>query len=101
MLYYEMGKYPDDTLAITTWIDEDGYLEPYGDVTVNLSAYGLTPAPGCVFLPTYNMPEDYLKQVLHDIAADVVMPIPIGHGSGLMVRLKKDWQKDVNTIDII
>lgn len=95
-LYYEKGEYTvDGTLAIKTWWNGNGYLEPYGDVTVNLSAYGMMPDEGYIFMPTYKMTPDYREQVLGDIAEEVVREIPIGLGTGLYVKLKDDWEDGV------
>ena len=99
-LYYEKSRYlVDDTLAIMTWTDEDGYLEPYGNVTVNLSAYGMRPDEGHIYMPTYKMTPDYRAQVLRDIAEEIVSEIQIGYGTGLYVRLKDDWEDHVEMVD--
>jgi hypothetical protein len=99
MLYYEKSEYVvDGTLAINTWTDEDGYLEPYGDVTVNLSAYGMTPPPGTIFMPKYKMPQDYFDNVCEDIVDNIIKEIPIGYGTGVMAKLKPDWENNVNML---
>ena len=100
MLYYEKSEYVvDGTLAISTWTDEYGYLEPYGDVTVNLSAYGRVPEPGTIFMPTYNMPKSYFDEVCKDIVEEIIEEIPIGYGKGVIARLKPDWEKSVQMLE--
>jgi hypothetical protein len=100
-LYYEKSRYAvDGTLAIMTWTDEDGYFEPYGDVTVNLSGYGMFPQDdGYIFIPTYKMSTDYYKQVCDDIVDEVIQEIPIGYGTGVYARLKENWDNQVVLMD--
>lgn len=98
-LYYKKDEYvADGSIAISTWMaDEEcgGMLVPYGPVTVCLAGYGKTPDKGHVYMPTYKMTPEYRAQVLKDIAEEIVCEIPIGYGSGLYVKLKKDWEKNV------
>lgn len=97
-LMYEKNRYvADDTLAIRTWwIDEEGFLEPYGDVTVNLSAYGRKPEDDDhIYIPTYKMTSDYLGQLLDDIVDEVVGEVQIGRGRGLYAKLKPNWESNV------
>lgn len=97
-LYYEKAEYVvDDTLAIRTWwIDEEyGFFEPYGDVTVNLSEYGMKPEEGHIFIPTYKMTPDYYGQIVHDIIEEVIAPVQIGLGVGVYAKLKENWEDGV------
>ena len=98
-LYYWKDAYvADDSIAIRAFeMDEEyGGLVPYGNVTVCLAGYGLTPPDGHIFIPTYNMSPSFYKQVVEDIVDEVVMPIEIGYGDGVLARLKPDWEKKVN-----
>lgn len=100
-LFYKKDEYVvDGTLAISTWFEDEefGYMAPYGDVTVNLSGYGMKPEEGCIFMPTYKMTEEYALQVLNEIAEEVIGIVPIGYGSGLYVRLKENWESGVEMI---
>ena len=99
MLYYYKGEYGDGTLAITTWTDEDGYLEEYGDVSVNLGAYGMYPEEGTIFIPTYKVCGKYLDTIMNDIVDEVIREIPIGYGKGIQVRLKPDWEQNVHMVE--
>lgn len=95
-LYYEKARYAvDDTLAIRTWWDGDGYLEPYGDVTVNLSGYGVEPEEGYIFIPVYKMTPAYYEQICKDIVDEVVERVQIGYGVGVYARLKERWEDSV------
>ena len=99
-LYYEKNRYVvDNTLAIQTWWDGDGYLEPYGNVTVNLSAYGMYPQDdGYIFIPTYKMTPNFYEQVCKDIVEEVVSPVQIGYGTGVYAKLKEDWENNVTML---
>lgn len=100
-LFYKKDEYAvDGTLAIRTYYrdEEYGYMAPYGDVTVNLSGYGMIPEEGCIFMPTYKMTDEYLVQVMDEIVDDVISMIPIGYTSGLYVRLKENWEDGVEMI---
>ena len=96
-LYYTKNRYAvDNTLYIGTWCNDEGFFEPYGDVTVNLSAYGMMPKNDShIFIPTYKMTSDYIEQVLNDIVEEVITEVPIGLGRGLYVRLKENWEEGV------
>ena len=96
-LYYWKDRYiADDSLAIQTYVKaEDGYLEPYGMVTVCLVDYGKTPEEGTIYMPTYKMTSDFIGKVLLDIADEILGEVQIGYGKGLHVRLKPDWEKRV------
>ena len=100
-LYYDVNRYAvDGTLAITTWIMNEyiGY-EPYGDVTVNLSAYDMKPiSDRYIFIPTYKMTPDYYAQILEDIVEEVVLEVPIGYGKGVYAKLKENWAQQVEMV---
>ena len=99
-LYYEKAEYlMDGTLAIRTWHDEDGYKEPYGDVTVNLTCYGMVPEEGHIFIPTYKLPKDYYQQILDDIVEEVIGPVQIGLGTGVYAKLKDNWENGVEMLE--
>lgn len=99
-LYYEKAKYAvDDTLAIQTWCNDEGYFEPYGRVTVNLSEYGMKPEEGYIFIPTYNMTYDFYRQVYEDIIEEVIAPVRIGFGEGVYAKLKENWEDNVTMLD--
>ena len=98
-LYYEKSEYAvDGTLAIRTWWDAGGFMEPYGDVTVNLSGYGMMPEEGHIFIPTYKMMDDYYKRIVNDIVDEVVCPVQIGLGVGVYAKLKEDWESRVEMV---
>lgn len=97
-LYYKKDEYvADGTLAIRTWYQDEefGYMAPYGDVTVNLSGYGMKPEEGCIFIPTYKMTPEYFERIYDDIIDEVLYPIPIGYGHGVYARLKENWEEGV------
>ena len=101
-LYYEKGIYAvDKTLAISTWYEDEeiGFLAPYGNVTVNLSGYGMAPEEGCIFMPTYKMSPDYLSQVIEDIVDEIIGIVPIGLGEGIYARLRDDWEDRVQMVE--
>lgn len=98
-LYYAKGRYvADDSLAIRTYAMVDGWMEPYGDVTVCLAGYGMTPDKDHIYMPTYKMTPEYRARVLKDIAREVVGEVQIGYGTGLYVWLKEDWESGVNMV---
>ena len=99
-LYYEAGEYvADGSTAIMTYSVTEYGLEPYGHVTVCLVEYGITPMNGYVVMPTYKMSDDFVKQIMNDIVEEPVAEIPIGYGSGLLVRLKKNWFDQVDMVE--
>ena len=101
-LYYATDRYvADNSLAIRTYaMDEEfGFLEPYGDVTVCLIDYDLTPEEGTIFMPTYKMFGEFLETVMDDIVDEVLGTIQIGFGQGFHVRLKEDWQSQVEMVE--
>lgn len=98
-LYYEKSEYSiDGTPAIMTWWNGNGYMEPYGNVTVNLSGYGMMPEEGHIFIPTYKMTDDYYKQIVNDIVEEVICPVQIGYGTGVYAKLKEDWESKVEMV---
>lgn len=95
-LIYAKDRYvADDSLAIQSYVNENGWIEPYGPVTVCLADYGLKPAKGCVYLPTYKMMPDFANQVIDDIVYEILGVVQIGYGTGLYVKLKEDWENNV------
>ena len=100
-LIYKKDRYvADNSLAISTYVkSEEGWLEPYGKVTVCLVDYGMTPKEGEIFMPTYNMYGEFLSQVMEDIVEEVIRPIQIGYGHGLHVRLKENWEENVKMME--
>ena len=78
-----------------TWWKGNGYWEPYGKATVNLSAYGMMPEEGHIFIPTYKMSDEFYEQIVNDIVEEVVCPVQIGLGVGVYAKLKKDWESNV------
>lgn len=100
-LVYQKSRYvADNTLAISTWADCGDGLEPYGDVTVNLSGYGKFPEEGYIFIPIYKMTNEYYEQVKKDIIDDVICPVQIGYGVGVYARLKDNWEDLVELIEV-
>lgn len=99
-LFYKKARYSvDDTLAITTWWNGDGYLEPYGDVTVNVRAYYNFPLDdSLVILPKYKMSEEYYDQIIDDIVERELSTVQIGYGEGVMVKLKENWEQLVKML---
>ena len=99
-LIYAKDMYiADESLAIRSYIEEDGWVEPYGDVSICLADYGFKPAKGHIYMPTYKMTPDYANQIIDDIVEEIVGEVPIGYGTGLYVKLKEDWEKKVSMID--
>ena len=99
-LIYAKDRYvADGTVAIRTFTDEEGYIEPYGDVTVCLVDYGLKPQEGYIYMPTYKMPDKYLAQVIEDIVDEVVGNVRIGYGEGIYAKLKPNWENGVRMMD--
>ncbi len=99
-LYYKKDEYVvDDTLYIGTWCNDCGYFEPYGDVTVNLSGYGMKPEEGHIFIPTYKMTPEYFHQVCDDIVDEIIAPIQIGFGQGVYAKLKDNWEDRVEMLE--
>jgi hypothetical protein len=101
-LTYQKSRYTvDDTLAIIAWEgdDEHGY-EPYGHVTVNVSAYYHFPLDDTlVILPTYKMDKEFIETVKNDLVErELGEPIPIGYGEGQLVKLKKGWESSVRML---
>lgn len=96
-LSYAKDRYvADGTLAIRSYIEEDdGWIEPYGDVSVCLADYGLKPADGYIYMPIYKMTPNYISQLLVDLVDEVVGEVQIGYGTGLYVKLKSDWENSV------
>ncbi len=95
-LIYAKDRYvADGSLAIQSYVNEDGWFEPYGPVTVCLAGYGLKPAEGCVYMPTYKMMPDFVNQVIDDIVYEVLGVVQIGYGEGLYVKLKEGWENNV------
>ena len=97
-LYYSKDKYvADDSVAIRSWIkdEEFGYFAPYGDVTVCLKGYGVTPEEGFIFIPTYKMTDEYFNQVCEDIVDEVITTVQIGYGRGVYAKLKDNWEEGV------
>lgn len=100
-LIYEKTEYwVDGSLAIRTWADVGEGFEPYGDVTVNLSGYGMFPEKGHIFIPRYKMSDSYYEQVCRDIVEEVICPVQIGYGIGVYAKLKPDWEKNVELIKV-
>ena len=100
-LYYKKDIYvADESLAISTWCEDEefGYLAPYGDVTVNLSGYGMTPDEGCIYIPTYKMSREYFNQVREDIVEEILGIVPIGLSEGIYARLRDDWEDRVQMV---
>ena len=99
-LIYAKDRYiADDTMAIRTYTDEEGWLEPYGDVTVCLADYGLKPAEGHIYMPTYKMTPDYANQIIDDIVDEIIGEVRIGYGTGLYVKLKDNWTDNVQMME--
>lgn len=98
LIYQKTHYVVDGTLAIKTWADLGRGLEPYGDVTVNMSGYGILPEEGHIFMPTYKMTDEYFARVCSDIVDSVICQVPIGYGLGVYARLKKDWDKGVELL---
>lgn len=99
-LIYAQDRYiADDTMAIRTYTDEEGWLEPYGDVSICLIDYGLKPEEGCIYMPTYKMTPDYANQIIDDIVEEIIGEVRIGYGTGLYVRLKPNWEANVQMMD--
>ena len=97
-LYYAKSEYlADGSMAIMAYEkdEEYDYLEPYGDVTVCLAGYGMTPKEGCIYMPTYKMTKSFVNKVIDDIVEEVIGDVRIGYGEGLYVKLKPNWESGV------
>ena len=99
LIYAKSLYIADESLAIASYVEDEGYLEPYGDVSVCLVDYGMEPEPGHIFMPTYKMPKEFVDTVIRDIVDTVVREVQIGYGKGLYVKLKDNWEKSVTMMD--
>ena len=73
---YTRGVYGDGTTAVRMYTD---IWEPYADVSVNLSAYGLTPKDeDHIFMPVYRFGLDMANSIADDIAEEVIEYLDIG-----------------------
>lgn len=99
-LIYAKDRYlADDTLAIQSYVEGEYGVEPYGPVSICLNGYGLKPEEGHIYMPTYKMTPDYANQIIDDIVEEIIGEVRIGYGSGLYVRLKPNWEDNVQMMD--
>lgn len=97
-LYYKKGVYEaDNSTAIQTFTENEefGFLEPYGNATVCLAGYGMTPPEGYIFIPVYKMTWFFYQQVVKDIVEEVVMSVKAGYGDAVLAKLKPHWEDNV------
>ena len=71
---------------------KDGEL--WCDVSVCLADYGMKPSDeNCIFVPAYKMNPETLEILERDLFAEVISKeIPIGFGTGWLVKLKDNWK---------
>ena len=69
--------------------------ELWCDVSVCLADYGMKPADeNCIFVPAYKMNPETLEILERDLFAEVInKEIPIGFGTGWLVKLKDNWKE--------
>lgn len=92
-MIYKKEKYLlDDTLAILAFTEKDGQLEQTGEVTVNLTAYGLMPVSGAIFMPTYKMTNEYFDEVCKDLVKEIIGTVEVPCGICTIAKLKPDWE---------
>lgn len=99
-LTYAYSTYAiDGSTYITAFMDD----ELYGDVTINLGVYGITPAKNQVVLPTYKFSKAFERTVKHDLVKKVVKRIDYGpyDAYGELVELKDDWQDRALSYDAL
>lgn len=73
---YTRGVYGDGTTAVRMYTD---IWEPYADVSVNLSAYGLTPKDeDHIFIPVYRFGLDVANSIADDIVEEIIGYLDIG-----------------------
>lgn len=83
---YTRGVYGDGTTAVRMYTD---IWEPYADVSVNLSAYGLTPKDkDHIFMPVYRLGFDWANSIADDIAEEIIGYLDIGD----LDRPRPIWQ---------
>lgn len=92
---YTRAKYADGGAAIKMYTD---IWEPYADVSVNLSAYGLTPRDeNHIFIPKYRFDMDTADIIADDIVEELVEELDIGDFDRPCivwhVRLKENWRE--------
>lgn len=90
-LIYAYSYYmKDGGIYIMAIVDD----EPYADITINLSSYGLHIADNQVVVPTYKLDEDIFFSFVDDLAERIVTRIGYGpfDAYGDVVELKKDWK---------
>ena len=63
-VYFIAGRYGDGSLAIQCYEADDP--TPITTVTVNLAAYGATPAEGCVFVKDYSENRGIVASLMND-----------------------------------
>lgn len=93
-LTYVYGTYDVDGSIYLEALEDD---EPYADITVNLSRYGysFTPESNQVVLKAYEMSQELLDTVIHDLVEEVIKKVYYGpfDAYGLLVELKSDWRE--------
>lgn len=99
-LIYQKSRYThDNTLAIVTYTKDEGYLEPYGTVTLNVSDYYNLPLTDeLIILPKYKMSEEFYNTVIKDIVEKELGELKVGYGIAQMVKLKPNWEDLVETL---
>lgn len=82
--------YRDGTPALLL-VGKDGEpVEPYEqeDLTVNLGGHGLTPPPGCVYIPDYAQHVGVAQALVEAGVASIIEPVTFGFRRGHLVRLE-------------
>lgn len=80
------GSYVDGTPALLIEDNDEG-CPIIETLSVNLSGYGLHPAPGNVFIKDYSEHEGLTGNLVANGIVRVVREVPIGMGSGYEVEL--------------
>lgn len=81
-VYFTHGFYIDGSMAIQAWETSDP-ADPITTVTVNLAAYGATPAEGCVFVKDYSENRGIVASLMndHSLIAPTGEGVKLPHGT--------------------
>jgi hypothetical protein len=92
-LVYVSSTYVADNSTYIRADLEDG--DPWCDVSVCLECYGMTPPDeNHIYIPVYKMDPDTLETFRNYIIEKIVDDkVPIGFGTGWLVKLKDNWKE--------
>ena len=91
-VYYRAKYCADNSTAIQMVSETEG---PWATISVCLVEYGLTPPDeNHIYVPAYKLDEFTLEQIKKDIIDEIIIDnVPIGYGTGWLVRLKPNWKE--------